>query len=136
MRAERREGIGGTGIDAGMARPAAGRYGGVVVKYLRDKEFAEVEHSACVGNYQLVVASCPSESGLYGPIAFEDGSRVAEGAVGLESAVVGQLVEALFHNVVIVLAVGIGSNLVLVFAYAMGWGVVDGKAYYGLDALD
>ena len=76
-----------------------------------------------------MVASCPSESGLHCPVAFENGSCVAEGTVGFESASEGQLVEPLFHDVVVILAIGIGGNLVLVIINALGRGVVYGEAH-------
>lgn len=43
-----------------MATAAAVAHGGVVFKVVCDKEFAKEEHTACMGDDELVVATNPT----------------------------------------------------------------------------
>ena len=116
-----------------MATAAAVGSGGVVMQGVGDEEFAKEEHTACMGNDELVVATNPTQSGTLCPIALKHGGSVAEGTIGGYAAGGGKGMELLLHHVVIVLAIGIIGYLILVGGYLLGWGI---RECHADDALD
>ena len=103
-----------------MTTTAAVGDGGVVFQLFGDEEFAEEEHTSCMGDDELVVAACPSQSGTLCPIALEHRSCVAEGTIGCYAAGCGKGMELLLHHVVIVFAIRIIGYLILVGGNLLG----------------
>ena len=118
-----------------MTTTAAVGDGGVVFQLFGDEEFAEEEHTSCMGDDELVVAACPSQSGTLCPIALEYRSCVAEGTVGGYAACGGKGMELLLHHIVIVLAIGIIGYLILVGGNFYAWGVRESHADDALHAI-
>ena len=84
-----------------------------------------------MGDDELMVSSDPSEACLHRPVAFEDRctvgeSTVMEGRIGLCGDEGGEGVELLLHDVVVVVPISIGSNLI----FRVGKNVSDG--YFNL----
>ena len=118
-----------------MTTTAAVGDGGVVFQLFGDEEFAEEEHTSCMGDDELVVAACPSQSGTLCPIALEHRSCVAEGTIGGYATGGSKGMELLLHHVVIVLAIGIIGYLILVGGNFYAWGVRESHADDALHAI-
>ena len=103
-----------------MTTTAAVGDGGVVFQLFGDEEFAEEEHTSCMGDDELVVAPSPSQSGTLSPIALEHRSCAAEGTIGCYAARGGKGMELLLHHVMIVFSIRIIGYLILVGGNLLG----------------
>ena len=136
-----RKGVGRAGIDATTASAATVRHWRVGGELDVDEELAEEEHATGMRNNELMVAAYPAEARPHCPVAFKYGCGVAEwlsdgrGVSCVCCLIVlvlllfilpvsryksGKLTEFLLHDVMIVMAVGVGCNLVLVIVNSAG----------------
>ena len=72
------KGMGGADFEASVTGAAATGHFLVVLEGDVEEEFAEDELAAGLWENELMIASCPSESGFHGPVSFKNGSTVTE----------------------------------------------------------
>ena len=101
-RCRQAEGVGRTSVNATVACAATVGQWLVGRKFDGDKQFAEEELAARVGDNELLVLAYPSQSGSDGPITLQHGSRVDESAIIGNANGGGKLAQLLLHDVVII----------------------------------
>ena len=131
-------GLGRAGVDAARAAPAMVRHGKVRNKIVVHDEFGQKKVGSCVLAQQKGIFAYPAKSAALGPCALHHGSTVYKAATlngsDRPAEFVQQLVQAFFHDLVVVFSVGVAGNSGMIIAlYATGLAeVIKGQAHYGL----